>query len=78
MAQKTSLDALSALVAEISAGAAMAAEIERFLDGESDGSVLLNALYGSVLDEPIPERLLAVLRQCPDETETLACAAAAS
>jgi hypothetical protein len=78
MARKTALAALSALVAEISAGASTATEIERFLDGDSDGSVLFHALYGSVADEPIPERLLAVLRDCPDESEALPCAAAAS
>ena len=77
MAKKTAL-ALSALVAEISAGASTATEIERFLDGDSDGSVLFHALYGSVVDEPIPERLLAVLRDCSDEFEVLPCAAVAS
>ncbi len=76
MAQKTALAALSALVAEISAGASTAVEIERFLDGESDGGVLFHALYGSVADEPIPERLLAVLRDCSDESDALPCAAA--
>jgi hypothetical protein len=74
---KNALAALSALVAEISAGASTATEIERFLDGDSDGGVLFQALYGSVMDEPIPERLLAVLRGC-DESEALPCAAAAS
>jgi len=76
MAQKTALAALSALVTEISAGASTAVEIERFLDGESDGGVLFHALYGAVADEPIPERLLAVLRDCSDESEALPCAAA--
>lgn len=76
MAQKTALAALSALVAEISAGASTAVEIERFLDGESDGGVLFHALYGAVADEPIPERLLAVLRDCSDESDALPCAAA--
>jgi hypothetical protein len=78
MAKKTALAALSALVAEISSGVSTAVEIERFLDGETDGGVVLNALYGSVADEPIPERLLAVLRDCPDDSELLPCAAAAS
>ena len=76
MAQKTALAALSALVAEISAGASTAVEIERFLDGDSDGGVLFHALYGSVADEPIPERLLVVLRDCSDESDALPCAAA--
>ncbi|HJT06427.1 MAG TPA: hypothetical protein VJ747_05865 [Stellaceae bacterium] len=76
---KNALAALSALMAEISAGASTATEIERFLDGDSDGGVLFHALYGSVADEPIPERLLAVLRNCAEEeSETLPCAAAAS
>jgi hypothetical protein len=76
MAKKTALATLSALVAEVSSGASTAVEIERFLDGETDGSVLFHALYGSIADEPIPERLLAVLRDCADEPEILPCAAA--
>jgi hypothetical protein len=40
----------------------LALEIERFLSGESDGAMLLSALYGSAFYEPIPPRLLAVLR----------------
>ena len=78
MAKKTALAALSALVAEISSGVSTAVEIDRFLDGETNGGMVLNALYGSVADEPIPERLLAVLRDCPDDSELLPCAAAAS
>jgi hypothetical protein len=60
------LATLDALVADVEAGLSTKREIERFLNGESDGQVLLNALYGDVVDEPIPERLLAVLRErCP-------------
>ena len=29
-------------------------EIERFLDGRSTGAPLMQALYGAVIDEPIP------------------------
>jgi hypothetical protein len=76
MAKKTGLDAVSALVAEIGSGASTAVEIERFLNGETHGGVLLHALYGSVADEPIPERLLAVLRDGSDEPEITPCAAA--
>ena len=54
---------LDALVAEVEAGLSVGKEIGRFLDGKSDGQLLLNALYGDVLDEPIPERLLATLRE---------------
>jgi hypothetical protein len=38
------------------------AEIRGFLAGKNDGDNLLHALYDEVLDEPVPERLLAVLR----------------
>ena len=37
-------------------------QINDFLDGETNGEGLLEMLYGAVADEPIPERLLAVLR----------------
>jgi hypothetical protein len=61
----------------------LAVELERFLNGESDGGPLFHALYGEIADEPIPERLLAVVReQCADATATvedpLLCAAAAA
>jgi len=36
-------------------------EIDRFLEGTSDGALLLHALYDTIADEPIPERLLAVI-----------------
>ncbi len=38
------------------------AEIREFVAGKSDGENLLHDLYDHVLDEPIPERLLAVLK----------------
>jgi len=37
-------------------------QIRDFLDGETNGEALLEMLYGDVADEPVPERLLAVLR----------------
>jgi hypothetical protein len=37
-------------------------DIRDFLAGRTDGEKVLSALYDHVLDEPIPERLLAVLR----------------
>ncbi len=43
-------------------------EIERFLDGRSTGAPLMQALYGAVMDEPIPERLLALVRAAKPET----------
>ena len=76
MPDNSALSALAALVAEIDAGESTTQEIERFLDGKSDGSVLFHALYGGVADEPIPERLLAVLRDCADEPDCVPCAAA--
>lgn len=63
MEKTAALATLDALVAEVEAGLSTEREIERFLSGESDGNLLLSALYGDVADEPIPERLLAVLRQ---------------
>lgn len=40
----------------------VATEIESFLSGDSDGAALFQAMYGAVAREPVPERLLAVLR----------------
>ena len=37
--------------------------VRAFLDGKTHGEDLLHALYDHVLEEPIPERLLAVLRR---------------
>jgi hypothetical protein len=37
-------------------------EIRDFLAGKNDGEQLLHALYDHVLDEPVPERLKALLR----------------
>jgi hypothetical protein len=48
---------------------AVAVEIERFLNGASDGSALFQALYGGVADEPVPERLLSVVRECEPAVE---------
>jgi hypothetical protein len=61
----------------------LAVELERFLNGESDGGPLFHALYGEIVDEPIPERLLAVVRaECVDVTapveDSLLCTAAAA
>jgi len=36
--------------------------IRAFLSGETHGEDVLHALYGSVAAEPIPERLLAILK----------------
>lgn len=36
--------------------------VRRYLDGKSDGSALFQALYGAILDEPIPEAMLALVR----------------
>jgi hypothetical protein len=37
-------------------------QIRSFLDGENDGHELLVGLHGDVIDEPIPARLIALLR----------------
>ena len=38
-------------------------DIRDFLTGKTDGENLLHALYDHVLDEPVPERLKALLRR---------------
>jgi hypothetical protein len=38
-------------------------EIRDFLSGKTDGENLLHKLYDHVLDEPVPERLTALLRR---------------
>ena len=37
--------------------------IRRFLAGENNGHALLDALYGDALDEPVPARLSALVRE---------------
>lgn len=43
--------------------AAIDRQIRSFLEGDDDGGELLKGLYGNVADEPIPERLTALLRR---------------
>lgn len=38
-------------------------DIRDFLSGRTDGEDVLHALYDHVLDEPVPERLRALLRR---------------
>ncbi len=42
---------------------AVTVEIERFLRGESDGAPLFQALYGAAAEEPVPQRLLKIVRE---------------
>ncbi|HEV2189681.1 MAG TPA: hypothetical protein VGR70_20900 [Stellaceae bacterium] len=37
--------------------------IRAFLSGETHGEDVLHALYGGAIDEPIPARLLAILKR---------------
>ena len=37
--------------------------IRAFLAGETDGEDLLHAIYDHVLDEPVPDRLRALLKR---------------
>jgi hypothetical protein len=38
-------------------------DIRDFLAGKNEGNNLLHALYDHVLDEPVPERLRAVIKR---------------
>jgi hypothetical protein len=38
-------------------------QIVHFLNGRTDGQALLEALYGATAEEPVPERLLALIRE---------------
>ena len=52
------LDTIETAIAPVS----MPVEIERFLDGDTNGELLFGMLYDDVLDEPVPERLRAICR----------------
>jgi hypothetical protein len=54
---------MQALEDEIEAELPIATQIQRFLDGESDGRALFEMLYGEIGDEPVPEHLLALVRE---------------
>lgn len=40
----------------------VAIEIDDFLSGKNDGTALFQRLYGAAAEEPVPERLLAIVR----------------
>jgi hypothetical protein len=42
-------------------GASIDREIRSFLNGDSDGGELFRGLYGDTVDEPMPQRLGALL-----------------
>ena len=50
----------------VASAPSVGAEIRDFLAGKTDGENLLHAIYDHVLDEPVPERLLAVLKDLKD------------
>jgi hypothetical protein len=37
-------------------------EIRRFVTGQTSGGSVLEALYGDLVDEPVPESLLKIVR----------------
>jgi hypothetical protein len=41
----------------------VSSQIEHFLAGTTTGRALFEALYGDVLDEPVPHRLIDLLRR---------------
>lgn len=59
---KTAATALAADTFETEAELSIAAQIDEFLTGESDGGPLFELLYGKLDDEPVPEHLLAIVR----------------
>jgi hypothetical protein len=40
----------------------VAIEVDDFLNGKTDGEGLFQRLYGATAEEPVPERLLAIVR----------------
>ncbi len=58
-----------ALKEPVSAAARLAAElpveqqIAGFLAGTNDGEALFEALYGATVEEPVPQRLLDIVRR---------------
>lgn len=62
MTASAALTAMQTLEDEIVSELPVEIQIQRFLDGESDGRALFDVLYGDVADEPVPEHLLAIVR----------------
>jgi len=54
--------AASASAAIVGSAGSIDRRIRAFLNGESHGEDVLGALYGHVADEPLPQRLRALLR----------------
>ena len=47
---------------ELSPIVSIRGQLELFLSGATDGEALFAALYGDVVDEPVPERLVSLCR----------------
>ncbi len=47
----------------ISSAGSVDRRIRAFLDGDSHGEDVLDALYGAIADEPIPQRLTNILKR---------------
>lgn len=60
---KPTAPASPVLYDEALAGSPAAARIAAFLAGRTNGEDVLHALYDYVLDEPVPERMQALLRK---------------
>ena len=54
--------AVSTFAGSLSGNSAIDRDIRDFLTGKNNGEELLHALYDDVLDEPVPDHLLAILR----------------
>jgi hypothetical protein len=54
--------AAAAYELDLQDAAAVDLEIRRFVTGQTNGGAVLEALYGDVVDEPVPAALLQLLR----------------
>jgi hypothetical protein len=53
---------LAAFELDLQDAASVDLEIRRFVTGQTSGGTVLEALYGDVAEEPIPESFLKILR----------------
>lgn len=62
VAQTLAAQTLAAHELDLHDAASVDFEIRRFVSGQTSGRSVLEALYGDVIDEPIPASLLQIVR----------------